>query len=350
MDSVCLEYAHMSNSMYLYPIYVDQYVIVCNDVYCCSWRAGKGEEKMNSEILWLILIGFAVVVLFFNSAFIVRQKTAAIIERFGRFQSVRFPGLRFKLPIIDRKVKVSNLRIQQLDVDVETKTHDNVFIDTKVSIQYRVLEDQVADSYYNLENPVAQIESYVFDTVRSEIPMLILDDVFSNKDAVAKSIQQSLSGAMKQFGYVIVNSLVTDLQPETMVKTAMNKINATEREKLAARNEAEAEKIKLIKKAEAEAESKRLQGQGLANQRQEIARGIRESIETIKETGVSEEEVMTLLLVTQHYDAVQDVARNSNSNTVMINYSPAGIKDVASQIREAMLSVTPGSSIKPLQI
>jgi regulator of protease activity HflC (stomatin/prohibitin superfamily) len=300
----------------------------------------KGEEKMNSGTLWLVLIGIAGLILLWNSVFTVKQMTAVIIERFGRFHSVRFAGLRFKLPFIDRIIKISNLKIQQLDVDVETKTQDNVFINTKVSIQYKVLKDQVADSFYKLENPQGQIESYVFDTVRSEIPLLILDDVFSNKEAVAKSIQQSLSGAMQQFGYVIVNSLVTDLQPESMVKAAMNKINATEREKLAARNEAEAEKIKLVKKAEAEAESKRLQGQGLANQRQEIARGIRESIETIKETGVSEQEVMTLLLVTQHYDAVQDVARNSNSNTVMINYSPGGIKDVASQIREAMLSVS----------
>lgn len=299
---------------------------------------------MNSGMVWLIVIAFVALIVLWNSLFIVKQKTAALVERFGRFHSVRFPGLQVKLPFVDRIVKVSNLKIQQLDVDVETKTHDNVFINTKVSIQYRVIEEQVADSFYKLENPQAQIESYVFDTVRSEIPLLILDDVFSNKDAVAKSIQESLSGAMKQFGYVIVNSLVTDLQPESMVKSAMNKINATEREKLAAMNEAEADKIKMVKKAEAEAESKRLQGQGLANQRQEIARGIRESIETIKETGVSEEEVMTLLLVTQHYDAVQDVARNSTSNTVMMNYSPAGIGDVASQIREAMLSVSPGGA------
>ena len=296
---------------------------------------------MEVGIVLFIFCAIAALVLFFNSVFVVKQKTAAIIERFGRFHSVRFPGLRAKIPFVDQKVKVANLRIQQLDVDVETKTQDNVFINTKVSIQYMVLEDQVADPYYKLEKPESQIESYVFDTVRSEIPMLILDDVFSNKDAVAKSIQQSLSGAMKQFGYVIVNSLVTDLQPEVTVKDAMNKINATERLKLAARNEAEADKIKLVKKAEAEAESKRLQGEGLANQRQEIARGIRESIETIKETGVSEEEVLTLLLVTQHYDAVQDVARNSSSNTVLMNYSPAGIGDVASQIREAMLSVSP---------
>ena len=126
---------------------------------------------MNSGIVVLIVGVVVVLVLFFNSVFTVKQKTAAIIERFGRFHTVRFAGLGFKLPFIDRIVKIANLRIQQLDVDVETKTQDNVFINTKVSIQYRVIEDQVADSFYKLERPETQIESYVFDTVRSEIPM-----------------------------------------------------------------------------------------------------------------------------------------------------------------------------------
>ena len=166
-----------------------------------------------------------------------------------------------------------------------------------------------------------------------------LDDVFSNKDALAVSIRESLTDVMEQFGYQIINSLVTDIQPEMSVKNAMNKINATEREKIAAANEAEADKIKLVKVAEAEAESKRLQGLGLANQRMEIARGIKESIQTIKQTGVDESEVMTLLLVTQHYDAIQDFAKHTNANSVLMNYSPGGISDVATQIREAVLSL-----------
>lgn len=284
----------------------------------------------------LFMIGFG---LFSGSVFVVKQKTAVIIERFGRFHSICFSGLNFKLPIIDRFASKQNLKIQQLDVDVETKTRDNVFVNAKVSVQYQIIREKTAESYYKLENPQIQIESYVFDVVRSEIPKLILDEVFSNKDAVARSIKHALADSMEGFGYSIRNSLITDLQPEVSVKNAMNRINATEREKAAAENEAEAQKIKLVRIAEADAESKRLQGEGLANQRKEIAKGIRESIETIKECGVDEEEVMTLLLVTQHYDAIQDVAKNSVTNTVMLNYSPGGISDVASQIREAVLSV-----------
>jgi regulator of protease activity HflC (stomatin/prohibitin superfamily) len=270
----------------------------------------------------------------------VRQKTAAIIERLGRFHSVRTAGLNFKIPFVDKIVAVQNLKIQQLDVDIETKTEDNVFVNTKVSVQFHVMPERVRESFYSLDDPSIQIESYVFDTVRSEIPKMPLDEVFSNKDSVALSIKESLTEAMNTFGYQIYNSLITDLQPEHSVKQAMNRINATEREKAAADNEAEAAKIRMVKIAEAEAESKMLQGRGLANQRQEIARGIRESIETIKESGVDEEEVMTLLLVTQHYDAIQDIARNSRTNTIMLNYSPSGIADIATQIREATLSVS----------
>ena len=215
-----------------------------------------------------------------------------------------------------------------------------------IAVQYRVLVDAAYDAYYRLTDPRNQIQSYVFDVVRSEIPKLILDDVFSNKDALAGSIKHALEDSMEGFGYSIRNSLITDLQPEASVKNAMNRINATEREKDAAANEAEAQKIKLVRIAEADAESKRLQGEGLANQRKEIAKGIKESIETIKECGVDEDEVMTLLLVTQHYDAIQDVAKNSVTNTVMLNYSPSGISDVASQTREAVLSVQPHNNAK----
>ncbi|MCB0272066.1 MAG: SPFH domain-containing protein [Bdellovibrionales bacterium] len=286
-----------------------------------------------------IVLIIAAIVLFFDTVFIVRQQSAIIIERFGKFQSVKFEGLNVKLPFIDSKVKRQNLRILEHNVDVETKTLDNVFVNIQVSVQYRIKKNKVAESYYELEDPYQQIRSYVFDTIRSEIPKMKLDDVFSNKDALAVSIRESLTDVMEQFGYQIINSLVTDIQPEMSVKNAMNKINATEREKIAAANEAEADKIKLVKVAEAEAESKRLQGLGLANQRMEIARGIKESIQTIKQTGVDESEVMTLLLVTQHYDAIQDFAKHTNANSVLMNYSPGGISDVATQIREAVLSL-----------
>ena len=286
--------------------------------------------------------GTVALALLWDSFFIVRQKTSAIVERLGKFDSVRRAGLQFKLPIFDKVVGLQNLRIQQLDVDVETKTKDNVFMNTKVSVQYYVVEQRIRESFYELDDPTLQIQSYVFDVIRSEIPRLNLDDVFANKDALGLSIKAALAESMREFGFAITNTLVTDLQPEASVKHAMNRINATEREKVAAGNEADAQKIKMVKIAEAEAESKRLQGIGLAHQRLEIAKGIRESIQTIKESGVDENEVMTLLLVTQHYDALQDVARNSGTNTIMMNYSPSGVGDVAGQIREAVLSVRGG--------
>ena len=291
---------------------------------------------MDSFMFILLGIG---AYLIYDTFFLVRQKTAAVVERLGKFCRVANPGLQFKLPIIDRIVFFQNMRIRQLDVEVETKTLDNVFVLTKVSVQYFVLPDKIQESYYKLESPEIQIESYIFDVVRSEIPKMSLDDVFANKDAVALAIKESLSDSMDEYGFSIAKSLVTDIQPDQDVKDSMNRINATERDKVAAENEAEAAKIKRVKAAEADAESKRLQGVGLAEQRLEIARGIREAMETISQTGAEQSEVMTLLLMTQHYDTVQDVTKNSNTNTLLLPYSANAVGSMAEQIRESMLAV-----------
>ena len=292
---------------------------------------------MGSFFFYAIMLGLAFIV--YDTFFLVRQKTAAVIERLGKFNRVANAGLQFKIPIFDRIVFFQNMRIRQLDVEVETKTLDNVFVLTKVSVQFFVLPEKTKDSYYKLESPEVQIEAYIFDVVRSEIPKMNLDDVFANKDAVALAIKESLSGSMDEYGFSIAKSLVTDIQPDSQVKDSMNRINATERDKVAAANEAEAEKIKRVKSAEAEAESKRLQGVGLAQQRLEIARGIREAMETISQTGADQSEVMTLLLMTQHYDTVQDVTKNSNTNTLLLPYSANAVGNMAEQIREAMLTV-----------
>ncbi len=275
----------------------------------------------------------------YDGFFVVRQKTAAIIERLGKFERVANPGLQLKIPFIDRIVFFQNMRIRQLDVEVETKTLDNVFVLTNVSVQFFVLSDKIEESYYKLESPETQIEAYIFDVVRSEIPKMTLDDVFANKDAVALAIKDSLSESMDEYGFSIAKSLVTDIQPDKDVKDSMNRINATERDKVAAENEAEASKIKRVKEAEGEAESKRLQGVGLAAQRLEIAGGIREAMETISQTGAEQSEVMTLLLMTQHYDTVQDVTKNSKTNTLLLPYSANAVGSMAEQIRESMLAV-----------
>ena len=222
-----------------------------------------------------IIIGLIILLLFF-SLFMVKQQTAAIIERFGKFQSIRHSGLQIKIPIIDRIIGRISLRILQLDVTVETKTSDNVFVKLKVSVQYKVIKDKVYEAFYKLDFPQDQITSYVFDVVRAVVPKMKLDDVFEKKDEIANSVKGELNDAMTNYGYDIIRALVTDIDPDTEVKAAMNKINAAERKKVAAQYEGDAERIRIVEKAKAEAESKRLQGQGIADQRREIARGLEE--------------------------------------------------------------------------
>ena len=213
------------------------------------------------------------VLLAFSAVFVVKQQTSAIVERFGKFVGVRNSGLQFKIPIFDQVAGRINLKVQQLDVFVETKTKDDVFVGLKVSVQYKVVRMKVYEAFYKLESPGAQITSYVFDVIRAEVPKMRLDDVFERKDDIANAVKAELNDAMQEYGYDIIKALVTDIDPDEQVKAAMNRINASEREKVAAEFEAEAERIKIVAKARAEAESKRLQGQGIADQRREIARG-----------------------------------------------------------------------------
>ncbi|NGZ89922.1 SPFH domain-containing protein [Psychroflexus maritimus] len=271
----------------------------------------------------LTIIILVVLILFLLGAvFMVKQQTSAILERFGRFNSVRNAGLQFKIPVIDRVAGRINLKVQQLDVFVETKTKDDVFVGLKVSVQYQVVKTQVYDAFYKLESPSAQITSYVFDVVRAEVPKMRLDDVFERKDDIANAVKSELNDAMTDYGYDIIKTLVTDIDPDEQVKEAMNRINASEREKVAAEFEAEAERIKIVAKARAEAESKRLQGQGIADQRREIARGLEESVEVLNKVGINSQEASALIVVTQHYDTLQAVGTENNSNLILLPNSP----------------------------
>jgi len=262
--------------------------------------------------------------------FVVKQQSCAIVERFGRFHSIRQSGLNLKIPIVDSVTGRISLKIQQLDVLVETKTFDDVFVKLKVSVQFRILPESVYDAFYKLENPYDQITSYVFDTVRAEVPKLKLDDVFVRKDDIANAIKHEISEAMETYGYEIVKALVTDIDPDQAVKNAMNRINASEREKTAAEYEGEAERIKIVAKATAEAESKRLQGRGIADQRREIARGIEESVEVLNKVGINSSEASALIVVTQHYDTLQSMGENVNSNLILLPNSPSQASDMLS--------------------
>ena len=274
---------------------------------------------MNPILIVLLVFGLLILL---SSFFTVKQQTAVVIERFGKFTSIRNSGLQLKIPIIDRVAGRVNLRIQQLDVLIETKTKDNVFIKMKVSVQFKVIQDKVYEAFYKLEFPHDQITAYVFDVVRAEVPKLILDDVFVRKDDIAIAVKRELNEAMTTYGYDIINTLVTDIDPDIQVKNAMNRINAADREKTAAEFESEAQRIRIVAKAKAEAESKKLQGQGIADQRREIARGLVESVEVLNNVGINSQEASALIVVTQHYDTLQAIGADANSNLILLPSSP----------------------------
>ena len=272
--------------------------------------------------LLLYLWVFPVLLLLFGVFFIINQQTAGIIERFGKFHSIRQSGLQLKIPVIDRIAGKLSLKIQQLDVIIETKTKDDVFVKLKVSVQYKVIKEKVYDAFYKLDFPHEQITSYVFDVVRAEVPKMILDDVFLKKDDIAIAVKSELNVAMMEYGYDIIKTLVTDIDPDSQVKEAMNRINASEREKVAAQFEGDAARILIVEKAKAEAESKRLQGQGIADQRREIARGLEESVSVLNKVDINSQEASALIVVTQHYDTLQSIGQETNSNLILLPNSP----------------------------
>ena len=281
---------------------------------------------MNYLLVPILSILF--ILLLFGTFFIVKQQSAAVVERFGKFVSIRHSGLQIKIPIIDRVAGRLSLRIQQLDVVVETKTKDDVFVKIKVSVQYKVIKDKVYDAFYKLDFPQDQITSYVFDVVRAEVPKMILDDVFEKKDDIAVAVKSELNDAMQNYGFDIIKTLVTDIDPDAQVKESMNRINASEREKVAAQFEGDAQRILIVERAKAEAESKRLQGQGIADQRREIARGLEDSVKVLNGVDINSQEASALIVVTQHYDTLQSVGSESNSNLILMPNSPQSGSDM----------------------
>jgi regulator of protease activity HflC (stomatin/prohibitin superfamily) len=274
--------------------------------------------------------------------FIVKQKTAVVIERLGKFHRIASSGFNLKIPLIDKKAGIVNLRVMELPVEVETKTKDDVFVRMIVSVQYYVVESNegIRQSFYKFDNPARQIQSYVFDSIRSEVPNMLLDDVFSEKDKIARAVQTELSETIEEYGFAIIKALITDIDPDAKVKHAMNEINAAKRMKEAAKEYAEADKIKVVAAAEAEATSKKLQGQGIADQRVAIANGLKFSVEEVKgamEDGVTGREVMNMLFMTQHYDTISRLAEDG-VNTIFMPYSPSSVGDLQTQIQSSLLS------------
>ena len=286
----------------------------------------------------VILVVLALLVVL-GSFYTVQQQSVAIIQRFGKFSRIALPGLNFKIPLIESIAGRINLRVQQLDVNVDTKTEDNVFVHVVVAVQYHVLQEQVYDAFYRLANAHQQITAFVFDVVRARVPRIKLDDVFEKKDEIADAVKNELSHVMFDFGYGIVKALVTDIDPDKTVKEAMNAINAAQRMRVAATEKGEAERILRVKYAEAEAQSKALQGKGIADQRRAIVEGLRESVDEFQKTvpGASAQDVMNLVLMTQYFDTLKEIGASSQTNTILIPHSPGALSDITEQMRNAMI-------------
>ncbi len=288
-----------------------------------------------------LIIGIIIfiIVLAFFSIFTIDQQTSGLMELFGKFTRVAQPGLNFKIPFFERVAGRVSLRVRQLDVKIETKTKDNVFVNTNVSVQFFVRPEKIYEAFYALDNPEAQIRSYVFDVVRAEVPKITLDDLFEKKDDIALAVKRELEQTMENFGYGIVKALVTDIDPDATVKESMNAINAAERMRYAAVETGEADKIIQVKAAEAEAESKRLSGIGIADQRQAIINGLKESVEDFR-AGIPEAsamDVMNVVLITQYFDMMKDIGASSNSNTILLPNTPSLVGDLSEQIRNSTI-------------
>jgi len=300
------------------------------------------------QLLW-VPFGFATFIFLYlvlASFFTVRTAEVAVITRFGKFLRVADPGLNWKRPFFDSVAGIVSLRVNQITLTMETKTKDNVFVTIPISVQNRVRPEKVYDAYYKLSDPVAQIKSYVEQVILGHVPGMTLDEVFASQSSIAAAVKLELDADMSAFGYEIVNVLVTDIVPDAKVKSAMNDINAAQREQVAANARGEAEKILVVKKAEAEAESKALQGQGIANQRRAIIEGLQLSIEQFQKVveGASAKEVMQLVMVTQYFDTLKSIGESDRTNTLFLSHSPGTVHDISDQILTSMMGVQKAQS------
>jgi len=293
-------------------------------------------------LLVAVIVIFFILSIVLGSFFTVETSQVAIVQRLGKFARVAGPGLNWKTPWLEVVVARMSLKVQQFDVKVETKTQDNVFVQIPVSIQFKVMPEAVEAAFYKLSDPVKQIESMVYNVVLGHVPKMKLDDAFLNQADIAKDLRDSLDASMKEYGYSIVKVLISDIVPDSKVKDAMNDINAAQREREATVSRAETNKMLLVKQAEAEAESKRLQGEGIANQRKAIIAGLKDSVEDFAKTvpGSTPQDVMQLVLMTQYFDTLKDIAANDHTNTVLIPHTPNSLSDLFTQIRNAIVTGT----------
>ena len=296
------------------------------------------DTTATAGLVLLAFLGLILLVLVIKTLYTVRTASAGVVERFGKFNRIVQPGLHVLIPFAE-SVYFVNLQVQQASFSVETKTHDNVFVQIPVSVQYQILPEKIFDAFYKLSSPQKQIESFVFNSILGHVPKLTLDETFEQQSGISVNVKTELDAIMSGFGFNILTALVTDIVPDNKVKDAMNDINAAQRAQVAAQARGEAEKILKVKQAEAEAESKALQGKGIAAERQAIIEGLRSSIENFRESvpGATAEDVMALVLLTQYFDTLKSIGESEKTSTLFLSHSPAAVKDISDQIMQSML-------------
>ncbi|EFX95034.1 SPFH domain-containing protein [Streptococcus sanguinis] len=299
----------------------------------------QGGLNMLFIPFFFIILIIIFIFLLLSAVYVVRQQSVAIIERFGRYHKTSSSGINFRLPLgIDKIAARVQLRLLQSEIVVETKTQDNVFVTMNVATQYRVNENNVIDAYYKLMRPEAQIKSYIEDALRSSVPKLTLDELFEKKDEIALEVQKQVAEEMSTYGYIIVKTLITKVEPDAEVKQSMNEINAAQRKRVAAQELAEADKIKIVTAASAEAEKDRLHGVGIAEQRKAIVDGLADSIKELKGANIelTEEQIMSILLTNQYLDTLNNFADSSGNNTIFLPANPEGVESIRTQILSAL--------------
>ena len=303
-----------------------------------AWgQIGKAGLVMDTTatagLVFLAVLGLILLVLVIKTLYTVRTASAGVVERFGKFNRIVQPGLHVLIPFAEN-VYFVNLQVQQASFSVETKTHDNVFVQIPVSVQYQILPDKIYDAFYKLSSPPKQIESFVYNSILGHVPKLTLDETFEQQSGISVAVKTELDSIMSGFGFNILTALVTDIVPDNKVKDAMNDINAAQRAQVAAQARGEADKILKVKQAEAEAESKALQGKGIAAERQAIIEGLRSSIENFRESvpGATAEDVMALVLLTQYFDTLKDIGTRAGNNTIFLPNNPGAANEFMTQI------------------
>ncbi len=307
----------------------------------CAVIHPRVKETQPRETVMPVLITILVILVVVVAAgmYIVPQQQAFIIERFGKFHKVQYAGFHVKIPVVDHIATKTNMRVSQLNVQLETKTLDNVFVTVVASTQFRVNPENVATAFYELRDPAGQLRSYMEDALRSAIPGLNLDDAFARKDDVAADVQRTVGNEMSRFGFTVVKTLITSIDPSQQVKNAMDSINAAQREKEATRQRAEAQRIQIETQAAADAEKNRLQGEGQANYRREIANGIVDQIKSLQAVGMSISDVNNVVLFNQYLDVIRSLSESPNAKTVVLPSStPGGYQDFYNQITQALLT------------